>query len=144
MDDSEEARTALRFATRRAVKTHGTVHILALAPPTPFSAFSSIAATIEEEARSRAETMAMAAAGSVVSQVGIMPEIAVVSGDPIRALRAYLADHPEVHALVLSAPVDNSPGPLIEHFTGAGLGALPCPLFIVPGGLSESEIDRLS
>jgi len=144
MDESEEAQSALRFATRRAVKTQGTVHILALIPRQPFSAFGGIAATIEDEARDRAEMMATAAAGSVVSQVGIMPVITVESGDPVEVLHAYLAQHPEVHALVLSAPIEGGPGPLIGYFTGAGLGTLPCPLFLIPGALSEAEIDRLS
>ena len=45
-------------------------------------------------------------------------------------------------ALVLGAGVD-APGPLVTHFAGVS-GELPCPLFVVPGGLSEDEIDRLS
>jgi hypothetical protein len=55
----------------------------------------------------------------------------------------YLREHPEVAALVLGAAAEGNPGPLVTHFS-AQAGALPCPLFIVPGGLSEDEIDRLS
>jgi nucleotide-binding universal stress UspA family protein len=148
VDESDEARVALRFATRRAIKTQGQVHILALVPPQPFSAFGSIQATIEEEARARAETIAAAAAGSVLSQAGHMPVIAVVAGDPVKTVREYLSQHSEVAALVLGAPAAGASGagqgPLIGHFTGTGLGALSCPLFIVPGGMDEAEIDRLS
>ncbi|NOW44293.1 nucleotide-binding universal stress UspA family protein [Novosphingobium sp. SG751A] len=144
VDESDEARVALRFATRRAIKTQGQVHILALVPPQPFSAFGGIQATIEEEARARAETIAAAAAGSVLSQAGHMPVIAVVAGDPVKAVREYLSQHSEVAALVLGAPSGGGQDPLIGHFTGAGLGALSCPLFIVPGGMDEAEIDRLS
>ena len=149
VDETDEARVALRFATRRAIKTQGQVHILALVPPQPFSAFGGIQATIEEEARARAETIAAAAAGSVLSQAGHMPVIAVVAGGPVKAVREYLSQHSEVAALVLGAPAGagasgTGQGPLIGHFTGAGLGALSCPLFIVPGGMDEAEIDRLS
>jgi nucleotide-binding universal stress UspA family protein len=129
MDETDESIVALRFATRRAIKTEGQVHILA---------------TIEEEARARAETVATAAAGSVMSEAGLMPVICVGAGDPIKVVQTYLAQHPEVAALVLGATAQGTPGPLISHFTGAGIGALPCPLFIVPGGMSEAEIDRLS
>jgi nucleotide-binding universal stress UspA family protein len=144
MDETDESVTALRFATRRAIKTAGQVHILAVVPRQPFSAFGSIQATIEDEARARAETVATAAAGSVMSEVGLMPVICVGAGDPIKVVQTYLAQHPEVAALVLGAASQGTPGPLISHFTGAGIGALPCPLFIVPGGMSEAEIDRLS
>ena len=46
---------ALRFAARRAVRTGGTLHLLALVPRQQFVAFGGIQATIEEEARLRAE-----------------------------------------------------------------------------------------
>lgn len=144
VDESDEARAALRFATRRAIKTQGQVHILALVPPQPFSAFGGIQATIEEEARARAETIAAAAASSVLSQAGHMPVISVASGDPVKVVREYLSQHSEVAALVLGAAAGGGQGPLIGHFTGAGLGAMSCPLFIVPGGMAEAEIDRLS
>ena len=60
------------------------------------------------------------------------------------ALRDYLAEHPEISALVLGAARDGGPGPLVAHFAGAQAGELPCPVFVVPGSLSEAEIDRLS
>ncbi|HWU01346.1 MAG TPA: universal stress protein [Novosphingobium sp.] len=144
MDETEEARAALRFATRRAAKTQGSVHILALVPRQPFVAFGAIQATIEEEARARAEVLVTAAAGSVLSEAGHMPVISVREGDGVKIVREYLTEHAEVAALVLGAGAGSTPGPLVSHFTGAGLGALSCPLFIIPGGMSEADIDRLS
>ena len=144
VDESVEAGSALRFAARRAASTNGVVHLLALVPKQPFHAFSAIQATIEEEARARAETLATAAASEVLAVGGRMPIIAVRQGDDLRVIREYLGEHPEVAALVLGACADGAPGPLVSHFAGAGLGALRCPLFIVPGGLSDDDIDRLS
>ena len=45
MDETAEARVALRFASRRAAKTDGMVHILALVPPQEFVAFGGVQAT---------------------------------------------------------------------------------------------------
>ena len=42
MDDTEEALVALRFATRRAAKTRGAVHLLALIEQQPFVAFGGV------------------------------------------------------------------------------------------------------
>jgi nucleotide-binding universal stress UspA family protein len=144
MDETEEARVALRFAGRRAAKTGGSVHMLAVLPQQDFVAFAGIQATIEEEARARAEVLLTSAAGSILSEGGRMPEISVQQGDEVKIVRDHLAQHPEVAALVLGAAREGEPGPLVSHFTGPGLGSLPCPLMIVPGGLSEDEIDRLS
>lgn len=143
IDETEEAHSALRFAARRAIDTGGAVHVLALVPRQEFSAFGGVQATIEEEARDRAEVLANSAAGELMSESGLMPQIAVRIGDGKTVINEYLADHPEVAALVLGAAADGNPGPLVTHFS-ASAGNLPCPLFIVPGCLSEEEIDRLS
>ncbi|MEY2944099.1 MAG: hypothetical protein RLY97_2113 [Pseudomonadota bacterium] len=144
MDETDEAKVALRFATRRAAKTDGKVHLLALIPPQPFLAFGGVAATIEDEARSRAEVLVTSAAGNVLSDGGPMPLISVRAGEGVKVVRDYLAEHPEVAALVLGAAKEGGPGPLIAHFSGGSAGKLPCPLFIVPGWLADDDIDRLS
>jgi hypothetical protein len=143
MDESEEARTAMRFASRRASKTGGAVHILALVPKQDFVAFGGVQATIEEEARDRAEVLANSAAGNLLSESGQMPTIAVREGEGQAVIRDYLAEHPEVAALVLGSAAEGGPGPLVSYFS-AHSGGLPCPVFIVPGGLSDEDIDRLS
>lgn len=141
MDETAEARLALRFAARRAVRTGGTVHILALVPQQDFSLFSGVQATIEEEARVSAEALATTAANSLASSTGLQPVIAVRHGDGPKVVRDYLALNPEIAALVLGAATEGGPGPLVTFFIA---GHLPCPLMIVPGSLTEADLDRLS
>lgn len=143
IDETEEAGLALRFAARRAADTNGTVHILAIVPKQAFNAFAGVQATMEEEARDRAEVMASAAAGALWSEGGKLPQISVRVGDGHAVIRDYLAEHTEVAALVLGAAPEGNPGPLVTHFSSMA-GSLPCPLFIVPGSLTEEEIDALS
>ncbi|MCR2833844.1 universal stress protein [Parerythrobacter lacustris] len=143
MDETEEAQKALRFASRRAMKSEGAVHILALVEKQNFTAFGAVQETIEQEARDRAEVMASSAAGNLFSESGRMPTITVKVGDPQGVIRDYLAEHPEVAALVLGAAAEGSPGPLITHFA-AHSGALACPLYIVPGSFTNEDIDRLA
>jgi hypothetical protein len=144
VDDSEEALVALRFASHRAAKTDGAVHLLALVPQQDFNAFAGVQATIEEEARARAEALVTSAAGNILSESGRMPVIAVKQGEGEKVIRDYLAEHPEVSALVLSAAKEGGPGPLVSYFAGTHAGQMPCPVFVVPGGLSQEDIDRLS
>ncbi|OCC25046.1 universal stress protein [Croceicoccus estronivorus] len=143
MDETAEAVVALRFAARRALKTGGAVHIIAHVPQQAFNAFGGIQATIEAEARDRAEVVATGAAGSILSESGKMPTISVRVGDGVKVVLEYLAEHPEVAALVLGAAMEGNPGPLVSHFTAAA-GTLPCPVFVIPGGLSQEDLDRLS
>jgi nucleotide-binding universal stress UspA family protein len=144
MDETDEALVALRFASRRAAKTDGSVQLLALVPPQPFSAFGSVQATIEQEAHDRAETLVTTAAGNLLSESGKMPVISVMVGEGVKVVREYLAEHPEISALVLGAAIEGGPGPLVSHFAGSHAGELPCPVFVVPGSLGDEDIDRLS
>lgn len=143
MDDTDEARKAMRFASRRAISSGDAVHILALVPKQNFNAFGSVQATIEEEARDRVEVIASSAAGNLFSESGKMPTISVRTGDWQAEIREYLAEHPEVAALVLGAAAEGNPGPIVSHFASHS-GGLPCPLYIVPGSFTNEEIDRLA
>ena len=143
MDETEEAKLALRFASRRAAGTGGAVHLVALVERQDFVAFGGVQATIEDEARSRAEVLMMSAAGNIASQSGTMPVISVRQGDGVQVVKDYLTEHPEISALVLGAAAEGAPGPLVSYF-GSNAGALPCPLMIVPGSLVEEDIDRLT
>ena len=136
IDETDEARSALRFAARRAGAVDGGVHILALVPQQNISAFGGVQATIEQEARDRAEMLAHGAAGSLLAEVGIMPSISVAMGGGQRVIREYLDENKDVAALVLGAASGGNPGPLVAHFS-ANAGTLPCPLYIIPEGYDE-------
>lgn len=144
IDETEEALVALRFASRRAAKTGGALHLLALVPKQPFNAFAAVQATIEAEARDRAETLVTTAAGSLLSEGAQMPVISVKQGEGVKVVREYLGDHPEIAALVLGAAKEGGPGPLVSHFAGTHASELPCPVFVIPGSMSEEDLDRLS
>jgi hypothetical protein len=144
MDETEESRTALHFASRRAAKTGGDLQLLAVVPRQAFVAFAGVQATIEEEARARAEVLVTSLAGNVFSESGRMPAIAVRQGEAVKVVTDYLAQHPEVAALVLGASAEGTPGPLVTWFAGSGIGTLPCPLYVVPATLSDERIEDLS
>lgn len=144
IDETEEARVALRFAARRAAKTGGTVAIVALVPPAEFAAWGGVQATIEDEARQKAEALVAAAAGALVAEAGIRPTITVRQGEPVAVIRDILASNDQIAALVLGAAANGAPGPLVAHFAGNDAGRSPCPIMIVPGSLDADGIDRLS
>jgi len=144
VDDTAESEIALRFAARRAAKTGGSVEILALIPPAEFVQWGGVQATIEEEARLRAEAVVAGAAGTLIEESGIRPSIIVRQGDPVTVVRAVLAEKEGIAALVLGAAASGAPGPLVAYFAGADAGAMPCPVMIIPGSLTREAIDRLS
>ena len=140
-DESEEARVALRYAARRAASVNGAVHILALVPQQNFSAFGTVQATIEQEARDRAEVLAHGVAGNLFAESGIMPTISVAIGGATKIVSEFLQAHKEVGALVLGAAKGSNPGPLVKHFS-TNVSALTCPLYIIPHDYDERDSDH--
>ncbi len=142
IDETEEARAALRFAARRAARTGGTVEIVAPIPRQDFVQWGAVQAAMEEEARLRAEAMVLQASGAIIEEAGVRPSITVKQDDPVRAIAEMLKEREDIAALVLGA-AEGGPGPLVSHFAGIA-GTLPCPLMIVPGNLSDETLDRLT
>ena len=143
MDETEEALAALRYAARRAARTGGGVDILALIPQAEFSQWGAVQEAMEEEARLRAEAMLVQATGAIVEEAGIKPSITVRQGEPVKAVTELLKERDDIAALVLAAAAEGAPGPLVSHFAGMA-GSLPCPLIIVPAGLGDEALARLS
>jgi nucleotide-binding universal stress UspA family protein len=144
IDESEEARLALRFAARRASKTGGALHILSLVEQADFVAWGGVQATMEAEAREKAEEIVRAAAGTIFEELGIKPQITIKKGEGVEVVKEMLDEHPEIAALVLGAAAQGTPGPLVAHFTGVNAGSLQCPVMVIPGSLGEEALDQLS
>jgi nucleotide-binding universal stress UspA family protein len=143
IDETEEARAALRFAARRAARTGSAVEILALIPPADFVQWGAVQAAMEEEARLRAEAKVLQASGAIIEEAGVRPSITVKQGDAVREVTEILRSRDDIAALVLGAAQEGGPGPLVSHFAGTA-GTLSCPLIIVPGNLGDETLDRLS
>jgi hypothetical protein len=144
VDDSAEARAALRFAARRAAKTNGRIEVLGIVEPQDFVQFGGVQNAIEEEQRLRIEGVVSGAVGEILDECGMEANIIMRQGEVVKAVRDYLIGRDEVAALVLGAAPSGSPGPLVANFTGSDAGLLPCPVMIIPGSLSDERLEQLS
>jgi len=145
VDESEEMRVALRFACRRAIHTGGRVALLYVIPPADFGHWMAVDDLIGEEARERAEEVLRKLSEQVYENTGTMPVVHIREGVPRDELLALIDEEPEISVLVLaSSPGPKGPGPLISALTGKLWAMLHVPLTIVPGTLSDEEVDSLT
>jgi len=145
MDDSGEARAALRFAARRAVKTGGTLEVLAITPAQDFVQWGGVQAAIEEEQQLRIEASVAEALGELPGTEAFRPgAILIRAGEPGPIVRELLGTREDIAALVLGTAPSGDPGPLVAAFTGSDSGKLPCPVMLIPGGLSDERLEALS
>lgn len=144
VDESEEMRAALLFASARARNTGGVVALLKVVEPPEFAHFAAIGARMEDESREEAEQILQRCAAETVKLSGRMPVLYIREGKPVDALLRMIDEEP-VSILVLAAGTGaEGPGPLVSALTGKLAGKLHVPLTIVPGTLSDDEILRLA
>ena len=74
----------------------------------------------------------------------ITPERVIREGDPTEQILDVIDKDVDISMLVLAAnPGAEGPGPIIAMMAGA-VGSFPIPVTIVPGDLSDEDIDALS
>ncbi|MEO6225947.1 MAG: universal stress protein [Sphingomicrobium sp.] len=144
VDDSDEARVALRFAARRAAKTNGRIEVLGIVEPQDFVQFGGVQAAMAEEQRLRIEGVVSSAIGEFLDESGVEAKVMVEQGEAVKAVRDYIGERSEVAALVLGAAPSGNPGALVANFCGNDAGKLPCPVMLIPGSLDDARLEQLS
>ena len=144
VDDSPEMRAALRFACRRARSSDGQVALLRVID-LEYQQFASIGKLMQVEAREAAEELLNRLAGEVNSLSGHLPVLYVREGEPREELIKVITEEPSISVLVLGAdPSSKGPGPLVTALTGKYVGKLRVPVTIVPGSLTDEQIDQIT
>lgn len=146
VDESEEMQNALRFACRRAQHTKGRVALLYVVEPVEFQHWIGVGRVMEEEARLDAERRMQTLAAEVFTQTGTMPTVHIREGQRAEQLIELLSEEPSISLLVLAtAENGKDPGPLVTFLIkNIGQNKFRIPVTLVPGQLSEEEIDALS
>jgi nucleotide-binding universal stress UspA family protein len=145
VDDTAEMAVALRFAGRRARNTGGRVALLYVVEDSDFQHWMAVGDLMREEARTEGEQLLQKLAARVVEVSGTIPVLYMREGSRRGELMKLLEEEPSISILVLGASTDKrGPGPLVEALTGKLIGKLHVPVTIVPGNLSNEEVDSIT
>ncbi len=145
VDESPEMRNALRYACRRAKRTGGRVAMLYVMEPPEGQQWGAVMDLMRQEARQHAEEVIAKHAEVAVSLTGQPPAIHIREGKSRDELAKLIIEDRSISVLVLASSSGNEgPGPLVTAFTGKLGNQLRVPLTIVPGALTEAQIDAIS
>ncbi|EDP64845.1 Universal stress protein UspA and related nucleotide-binding protein [alpha proteobacterium BAL199] len=145
IDDSEEMRVALRFAGQRARHTGGRVALFRSIEPVEFQHWMGVGEIMREEARQEAEALMERMSEQVVEMTGAIPIIYLREGTTREELLSLIDEEKSISILVLGAAAkSDDPGPLISFLASKAAARLRIPITIVPGSLSDTEIDALT
>ncbi|MBZ0218239.1 MAG: universal stress protein [Fimbriimonadaceae bacterium] len=143
-DNSPESECALRFAACRAQSTGGKVTMLRVIEPGDFQHWLGVEEVRRGEALAEAQAILRLHTRKMKSYCDIEPEHVIREGNPAEEIVALIDEDPDIAILVLGASPDNEgPGPLVNSLASKGVAAFPIPVIIVPGTLTDEEINAL-
>jgi len=100
---------------------------------------------MKEEAREGAEELIQVVASVVQKRTGHTPVVYIREGKAEEELIKLIDEQTDISVLILGASTGpEGPGPLVSYLLKEKAGTLRVPVTVVPGGLTDEQIDAIS
>jgi len=147
VDETPECDRAVYYSARRAARTGGKLTLLAVISVSGEvgQQWLGVGDLMKEEAREEAEGRLDHYAARARNLAGIDPERVLRDGVKADEILKYIDEDEDIGILVLAAGIGKEgPGPLVTSLAGVASANFPVPITIVPGGLTDEELDALA
>lgn len=145
VDDSKECKIALKFACMRAKNTHGSVvllYVIEIKDPMHFAGVEDIMKT---EAHEKAEEILLNLKNQFDKNFGLSLEVRIEQGKKFDKIVDFIAKDETISILVLgAAPEGKGSNDLVQRFSVELTKSIHIPLTIVPGNLTDEELERIT
>ena len=145
VDDTAAGDRAVYYASRWAKRvTGGVVMLRVIETEDRNQQWLGVADIMRAEAEETANAALDRASGRANGIAAITPERVIREGDPVTQILDVIDKDVDIAVLVLAAGAGaEGPGPIITALAKTA-GGFPIPITIVPGNLSDADIDALS
>jgi nucleotide-binding universal stress UspA family protein len=145
VDETEECDRAIYFASRRAVRIGGAVVLLRVIETEDRNQqWLGVADIMKAEAHEEANAALDRAGARANGAAGITPERVIREGDRSEEILKLIDEDEDIALLVLAAGTGSEgPGPLVGTL-GKTAGTFPIPIAVVPGHLSDEDLDAMA
>ena len=145
VDDSPECDRAIYYAARRVSRIGvGMIMLRVIDIEDRNQQWLGVADIMRAEAYEEANEALDRAAGRANGIAGITPDRVIREGSWIEQLLKLIDEDEDIAILILAAgTAKEGPGPLVSAIARTA-GEFPIPVAIVPGHLSDEELDALS
>jgi nucleotide-binding universal stress UspA family protein len=145
IDDSEECSRAVHWAAQRAGRTKSVVMMLRVIDTGDQGAqWLGVADIMRVEAMEAAKAMLNKAGEQAKKTAPVKVDMVIREGTITEEIVNLIEEDADIGILVLAAGTGKEgPGPLVTHLA-KNAGNFPIPVAIVPGHLSDEEIDASS
>jgi nucleotide-binding universal stress UspA family protein len=145
IDDTLECDRAVYFAARRAARVGaGLLMLRVIETHDRNQQWLGVADIMRAEAHEEASAVLDRHAARSSSITGVQPERVIREGEKAQELVKLIEEDEDIAILVLAAAVEQEgPGPLVTTLARTA-GEFPVPIAIVPGHLSDEDLDSMS
>ncbi len=145
VDDTPECGRAVAFAAFRVRRTGGTIVLLSVLEAADFQHWLGVEDVMRAEALQEAERQLDVAIAQIGKIGNIQVETVIREGRGPEEVEALIAQDNGIAILVLAASAaSDGPGPLVTAFAARSGGtALPIPVTIIPGAMSDAAIEAV-
>ncbi len=145
VDDSPECDRAIYYAARRVSRIGvGMIMLRVIDIEDRNQQWLGVADIMRAEAYEEANEALDRAAGRANGVAGITPERVIREGSWIEQIMKLIDEDEDIAILILAAgTTKEGPGPLVTAIA-RNAGEFPIPVAIVPGALTDEELDALS
>ena len=143
-DDSKELHQALYYAARRAVTTGGEVALFRCIEPIEGQLWGGVSEIMEAEAEQDSKNLLQELSEYCENLGAPKPKTFVRKGILHEELFNLIDKEKAIRVLVLGVSTEHgNPGPLINYVINKGSTECRVPITIVPGNLTDDQIDAL-
>ena len=145
IDDTEECERAVYWAAKRAGRTMSqSVMLRVIETAERNQQWLGVADIMQAEAMEAANAVLDKFGARCQAIAGITPDRVIREGDTTEQISKVIDEDTDIGILVLAADTGKEgPGPLITNLAKTA-GEFPIPLAIIPGHLSDEDIDAMT
>jgi len=146
INEKEHSRTALRFASAKAKWGRNLVEMLYVIDPVDYNTIFSVADVIKEERKSEAQKLLSTLAKETNEWSGVTPSFLIREGRVVDEIISCIDEDHDISLLIVGAAPDGSTtkGGMLTQLTNEIGDKYHIPLLVVPGNLTDQQIEELN
>lgn len=145
VDDSEHSRVAIRYACREAESLNFKVELLHVLDPREYNSLFMAGDAVREERHEEVNEMLKGMIKDVKDFTKIKPTKRIAEGRLSDAVVSVIEEDADINMLVLGkAPEEAGKKDLITMLSAELVGKIMIPMVIVPGNLTDKQIEDLT
>lgn len=145
VDGREESKVALRLACMKARSRRGSVDIVHVIPPVDFQTLGGIADRMREERMAEGQQLLKRHADEAAAGYSVTPRLILCEGATGDEIISTAVKDPDIIMIVLGIATTHGNGRgTLASWLASQLGSkLPIPLLMVPGNLTDQQLESL-